>query len=99
MILTDKLRSDSLRVVDSLAFPEQKTRSVASLVKQFGFPKKNILFISEPTNSDLHLVSRNLPSVQAISIKSLNAVDLLSCGHVVFSTAAIEYLSSVMVTA
>lgn len=91
MALSEKVSKQNFLVVDSLIFPETKTKLMAAMLKTLP-TKRRILVVGEPENKDLQKIVRNLVEVTPISVKSLNLVDLLNNETVVISQAAVKIL-------
>jgi len=91
MVLSDKVASERFLAVDSLIFPELKTKIVAALLKKLPVTRR-ILLVVEPENKIIQKAVRNIVNVTPISVKSLNVVDILTSDTVVASRAAIEIL-------
>lgn len=91
MVLSDKVTNEKFLAVDSLVFPEVKTKPVAALLKNLPTTRK-ILMVVEPENKIIQKAVRNIAKVTPISVKSLNVVDVLTNDTIVISRAAIEML-------
>lgn len=91
MVLSDRALNGKLLAVDSLVFPEIKTKMVAALLKKLQVTRK-VLMVVEPENKIIQKAVRNIVNVTPISAKSLNVVDVLANDTIVASRAAIETL-------
>jgi len=94
MVLSEKLANKNFIVVDSLGFPEVKTKLVFAMLKKLPVGRK-ILIVAEPENKDLYKMTRNMVRVEPISVKSLNPVDLLNCETIIISQPAVEILEKI----
>lgn len=93
MILSDKARENALIVVDSLAFPESKTKQLSAALR--ALPVKNSKTLVAVSQSDQGTIraAKNLSKVFATSAKSLNVVELLRYHYLMVSQAALAELT------
>jgi large subunit ribosomal protein L4 len=91
MVLSDKVANDKFVVVDSLVFPEIRTKPAAALLKKIS-PARRVLVVVEAENKTVQKAFRNIVGVSPISVKSLNVVDILANEIIVVSQAAVEDL-------
>jgi large subunit ribosomal protein L4 len=81
MVLTDKLLSNKLVLLDKLSFPEAKTKHVAevfqTLRKKFPELGRDQLLVLPAKDETVERAIRNLPDVALSRADSLNVVDLL----------------------
>ncbi|MFH1253346.1 MAG: 50S ribosomal protein L4 [Candidatus Uhrbacteria bacterium] len=94
MVLSDKVANNRMVVVDSLIFPEAKTKLVAAMLKVLPINRR-VLVVAESENKAINKMTRNLVDVKALSVKSLNIVDLLNNETVLMSQAAVEALEKI----
>jgi large subunit ribosomal protein L4 len=90
--LSVRFQDGALRVVDSFSLDGAKTRQVASMLKAIGAGRRPVL-VTDQYDEKLVLAARNLPGVRVTLAAHLNAYEVLSCGSLVFSQAALEKLS------
>ena len=89
-VLSDKLASKRLLVVDSLTV-KPKTKELSEILsKNFSVEKTLIV---DGTNRDLGLASRNLPRVKYLNAKSINTYDLVKYEWLIVSKEAVQALS------
>ena len=84
--LTDKNKTDSLVVVDSLEVKSGKTKDMVSLLKSLGLDsKRKILIVTsdKDTEGSIQRSSKNIPGVTALSTKGLNVYDLINANVLV----------------
>lgn len=93
MVLSDKVASDRFVAVESLAFPEAKTKSFAGVMRVLPSAGKRTLVVLEPSNVLAARAARNLPRVDTLPAHSLNIADLLSHEFVVASKEAIDAIT------
>jgi large subunit ribosomal protein L4 len=88
-VLTDKLRSQALTVVDSLILEKPRTKDAAALIKSLGLPART-LFLVEGKNDNLTLAVRNLPHVNVLPVEGLNVYDLVLHEKIVCTPESIK---------
>lgn len=89
--LSAKLRSEGLIVVDQLVAAEAKTKSLLNAFASLGL--NNALFIGgAEVDSNFKLAAQNIPNVNVLPVQGINVYDILRCGKLVLSKAAVEAL-------
>jgi len=83
MVLSDKLSSDQIVLVDSLSLPEIKTKQVVQAIEKLPVKGHKTLFVLGKDSKNLSVSSRNLQDVSTLGADSLNVVDLLKVSSVV----------------
>ncbi len=96
MSLSDKVTANRLYVVDNVVLPENKTKLVAQMFKDFGaqvsdFGKKHLL-IASSGHKGIVRASRNLPLCTPISASTLNIVEVLKADNVIILKDALPVL-------
>ncbi len=86
-VLSDRVKSDVLYIVDSLNFTEAKTKNVSALMKKFSLTK---CLIVDVDNDKLELASRNIHGVKMVSPEQITPYDVLKYENVIISKAALE---------
>lgn len=89
-ILSELVRSGRLRVVESLAVEEIKTKALERRLKDMGFD--DVLIVDEPASENLLLSARNLHWVAVIDSAQVNPVSLLAFAQVLVTEAALMKL-------
>ncbi|MDD4661758.1 MAG: 50S ribosomal protein L4 [Candidatus Pacebacteria bacterium] len=89
MVLSDKLKSDSLIIVDSFDITEIKTRAFKEMIDSLGL-KGSILIALDELNDNVIKSARNLPKVTTIQAKDLNCLDLMNHKYLVTTEKAVE---------
>lgn len=88
-VLTDRLKEQSITVVDSLDLANPKTKDAVALLTSLGLPEKTLFLISE-ANANLQLAVRNLPRVDVLLVDGLNVFDLLAHDRIVCTPEALK---------
>jgi large subunit ribosomal protein L4 len=89
--LSAKLRSEDLIVIDELAAKEAKTKALSGSLTKLGLSKALFIGGSE-LDSNFKLAAKNIPNIDVLPIQGINVYDILRCGKLVLSKAAVEAL-------
>jgi large subunit ribosomal protein L4 len=89
--LTQRLGEGAVKVVETLAVEEPKTKALAVLLARLGVVGKAVVVDSEPGDA-LVLSGRNLPHVKVVAESHLTAYDVLDCKQLVVTQDAIDKL-------
>jgi len=87
-VLSEKIRDNKLRVIDSLAVEEGKTKKAKALLEKMGF-LVGTLIIAKDRDANLLRAFANLPKVKLTSVESINIHDLLNYEKIVIARDAI----------
>ena len=90
-ILSQRLKDQSLRVVDKVSLESPKTKDFHQAISKFGVAKG--LFIVSELTENVHLASRNLPNVAVLTPKEVNPYMLLHAPCVVITKEVAEHFS------
>ncbi len=96
-ILTDKVNTDSLLILDKLEFPEIKTEQVVELLQNFDLEEKKVLIVLPDKNENVYLSARNIPEVKTMVIDGINAYDLLDNEIIIIPEKAVDKIEEVVV--
>ena len=94
-VLSDKLASENLVVLDNLNFEEPKTKKFVEFQKTFGVDKCKALFITKELIENVTRSSNNLQNAKAISALQLNVYDILNCEKLFLTKDAVEKIEEV----
>ena len=75
MALTCKIQENNLLVLGNLALEEPKTKNFVSVLGNLQI--KKALIVTEATNENLELSSRNIPDIKVMRCEGLNVYDIL----------------------
>lgn len=78
MALTEKAKSQSLKVIDTLAIPQIKTKLIKELLNTFSLGDKKILMALDTAESSFIKSARNIPAIKLIAVNSLNTLDIVA---------------------
>jgi large subunit ribosomal protein L4 len=89
-ILSELLRQERLRVVDSVGIAEPRTRRVTEQLSQWGIPDDSrVLVVVETVSDALVLAARNLRRVQICQATRVDPVSLVGADCVVIERSAL----------
>ena len=94
-VLSDKVKSENLIVLDSLDFDAPKTKKFVEFQKTFGVDSCKALFITKELVENVVLSSNNLQNAKTISALQLNVYDILNCEKIFLTKDAVEMIQEV----
>ncbi|RJQ35603.1 50S ribosomal protein L4 [Candidatus Parcubacteria bacterium] len=77
MVLSDKVASDRLILVDSYQLPEGKTKSLKNVLDKFPSKGKSTLIVTKNSEENIVRAAKNMTKVGTIGYNSLNILDIL----------------------
>lgn len=89
-VLSQKMRDNSIKVLESFNFEAPKTKEFITLNNALGFEGKKSLYILPEANKNVYLSSRNLAKVKVLTYNEISSYDLVHAGEIVFLEGAIE---------
>ena len=89
-VLSQKLRDNSIKVLEAFTFDAPKTKEFINLNNALGFEGKKSLYILPEANKNVYLSSRNLPKTKVLTYNEISSYDLVHAGEIVFLEGAIE---------
>lgn len=107
MALSDKLKNESLVVVDKIAMPEFSTKKFITILNSLekrlsrskedggNSSKRSLLLISDTTDDKLRYSANNLEGVKVLNTSNINILDLLRYKDLVMSVNAIKKLEEI----
>ncbi len=96
-ILSGKVATKKLSIVDSLELENPKTKLAADVIKNVNAKDStDALVISNNESKNVSRAFRNLENVKVIKIANINLIDLVSYDGVIFDKAAIESFQTTM---
>jgi large subunit ribosomal protein L4 len=90
--LSEKARGGAIRIVDSFAFSEWKTKEVAKTIASLGIHGKSILLAFSKREIGINRAGRNIPRVSPVFLETLNAKALLDSAVFLVSEASVREL-------
>ncbi|NLZ70089.1 MAG: 50S ribosomal protein L4 [Clostridiaceae bacterium] len=93
-VLSNKLATDKLIIVDDMTLKAPKTKLFVQAMKNINVNGSALLFDSEP-NEPFRRSANNVPQVKFTPVNTINVLDLLKFEYCVLSRAAAEQLQEV----
>ena len=93
-VLSDKVRSGDLIVLDELDFEAPKTKQMVKLLSDFKVESK-ALFITEEPKENVQRSSNNLQGVKALGALGLNVYDMLNHEKLFLTKSAVTKIEEV----
>ena len=78
MALTEKAKSQSLKVIDTLALPQIKTKLILELLHNFSLDDRKVLMALDTAQSSFIKSARNIPAIKLIAVNALNTLDIVA---------------------
>ena len=91
--LSEKVRGDKVRVVDSLNVADNKTKIVSNMIDGIGIDKSMVIGFSAD-ESGSHVAARNIDKVNAVETNQLNVFDVLNSDYLILSKDSVEQLTN-----
>lgn len=95
-ILTDKLESGSLIVLEELSFDKPKTSQMVEVLRNLELEGAKVVIVIPEKDTNVYLSARNIPGVKTLVVDALNAYDLLNNDYLVIVNEAIEKIEEVL---
>ncbi|QOR72966.1 large subunit ribosomal protein L4 [Cruoricaptor ignavus] len=95
-VLSQKMRDNSIKVVESFSFETPKTKEFITINNALGFEGKKSLYILPEANQNVYLSSRNLPKTKVLTYNEISSYDLMNAGDIVFIDSAVEKFTEIL---
>lgn len=92
-ILSSKVKSNNVLVLDTLHFSEAKTKNMVSVLSAIPYTK-NVLLALASKNEAIEKSARNIPNVKTLTTDYLNIQDLLKYTTLVLLKDSVEKLNT-----
>ena len=89
-VLSQKLKDNSVRVLESFSFDAPKTKEFITLLDALTLTGKKALFVLSEANKNVYLSSRNLPKTRVLTYNEISSYDLINAGEIIFLEDAVE---------
>jgi len=90
MVLSAKVKNNLLVLVDKLELEKAKTKLIAEIFKKLPSRDEGTLIALPVLEKNIILAARNLPKVQLMQAKDLNALDLLSFKYLILPKESLK---------
>ncbi len=93
-ILSELIRQDRLVVVNEFKAATPKTKDVVAQLKKLSMTKG--LIVTDATDNNLQLATRNIPHVDTCSARQVNPVNLIGADKVLMTVAALKQIEEML---
>lgn len=90
-VLSEKLRADRLRVIDSFGVEAPRTKSMIALFKQLELSRKVLVVLAEKDEAVLQSL-RNIPDVYLVPASILNTYDVIHADWLLTTPASVRLI-------
>lgn len=94
-VLADKIENGALRIVESLDFPEIKTKHAVAFLKAMGVEKGRVLILLHEPNEVVYKSFRNLPNVLVRIAPAFALHEIIPANTVIATRTAIQKMEEV----
>ena len=88
-ILSELIRQDRLKVVESFGIDSPKTKAMVAKLAELQVSGR-VLLVSEDANEATFLAARNIPYIHVVDVLALNPVSLVGSDHIVMTVDAVK---------
>lgn len=92
MVLSGKVKNNLLILLDKLSLEKIKTKLMVEILNRFPCKGESCLIVLPKMDKNIILSARNIPDVETIQAKDLNALDLLSFKYLLMPKDAIKVI-------
>ena len=93
-VLSDKVQTNNLIVVDELKFDEIKTKKFVAVLNNLNVTKKALVVLND-NDANVVLSARNIPTVKTSLINTINVYDILNANTLVVTKDAVKTIEEV----
>ena len=94
-ILSSKLSSKSLIVIDKLALESYKTKDFCKILKNLELDSKKATFLIGEKNENILKSSRNIHNVNVFPVDCVSSYDLINNSTLVIDQASVKYFNEI----
>lgn len=92
MVLSAKAKNNLLILLDNLKIEQAKTKSMVEILKKLPCKEKDSLIALPQIDKNIILAARNIPHIETIQTKDLNALDLLNFKYLIMPKTAVKII-------
>jgi large subunit ribosomal protein L4 len=92
MVLSAKAKDNLLVLVEKLKLEKAKTKLMVEILRKLPSKNESSLIVLSEMDKNLILAARNLPKVETIQAKDLNALDLLSFKYLIMPKESLKVI-------
>ena len=91
--LSQKVKSNSFRVVDSLLMDTFKTKDFSNVLDSLEVNNTKLTMIVGDNDNNLYLSCRNLNNIRLVSAKHVSTYDIINSNMLLFDKTGVEFLN------
>jgi large subunit ribosomal protein L4 len=92
MVLSGKLRDNELFFIDDIKPENEKTKSMKTIISSLPIDSGSLLILTPVKNEKIILGTRNIPKTEAMLVKNINVIDLLSFKYLLVPEESIKII-------
>tara|TARA_Y100001960_G_scaffold198311_1_gene207557 strand:- start:1360 stop:1986 length:627 start_codon:yes stop_codon:yes gene_type:complete len=92
-VLSEKLSSESLLILDDFSVKSNKTKDFLHILKNFKLDNSKVTVLINKVNEDAILGSRNIKDVLLLEASSASTYDLIDCKYLLLDKESAEYFN------
>jgi large subunit ribosomal protein L4 len=92
MAVAARLQDQQVTLLDNLSFERPQTKEMAAILKALKINGQSLLVAVADYDANVHMSIRNLARVSVLPVSELNALNVLSPGRLLMTTAALDSL-------
>ena len=94
-ILSSKVLSESLIVIDKLSLDSHKTNSFCQILKNLGLDSKKSTFLISEKNENILKSSKNIYNVKVLISNCVSSYDLINNDTLIIDEPSIKYFNEI----
>ncbi|MFH1701329.1 MAG: 50S ribosomal protein L4 [Candidatus Zixiibacteriota bacterium] len=94
-VFSDKAKTENIRVLDKLDFPDKKTKNLKTLLGNLELVGKKVLVLDEGMNPNPYWAARNLTGVKVVRARLANAYDVLHADVLLITQSGLKEIAEV----
>jgi len=91
--LSQKIKSKSFKVIDSLSMDAIKTKEFTNVLNSLEVSSTKVTMIVGDNDKNLYLSCRNLNDIKLVSAKQVSTYDIVNSNMLLFDKSGIEFLN------
>jgi len=92
-VLSEKVKNDALKVIDSIDLKTSKTKDFVDFLKTNSLADKKITIVVSEVGKNLELSSRNIERVKVVKASSCSVADLMNNDALLLDASALALIS------
>jgi len=92
MVLSVKVKSNLVIVLDDLKINEPKTKLITEILNKIPSKKESSLIVLPELNKNIIRAAKNIPHVDTIQARDLNCLDIMSFKYLIMPKTSIEVI-------